>query len=308
MNTIPFGKTDLRVARLGFGGAPVGYLETEQRKVKLILDELLDAGVNLIDTANCYPLSQQVIGEAIAGRRDQCVLVTKCGHQVDGLPGEPWSAQLITASVERSLKQLRTDYLDVMLLHSCEQRVLEKGDALRALEKARDAGKVRYLGYSGDNQAAAYAAGLEPIDVIEMSINIVDQANIDAVLPICKKRNLGVIAKRPIANAAWKKIETQPGLYREYAQTYTQRLAAMDVTPQDLGYHGHVDVEWPEIALRFTLSQEGVHVAIAGTTSQVNARANIAATEKEVLPEDVVQRLREAFAKASAGQRWLGQV
>ena len=309
MEKTTFGKTNWQVSRLGFGAAPIGYLETEQDQVSKVLGELLDQGINLIDTAACYPGSEQAIGQAIASRRDQYLLVSKCGHKADDLEGSEWSAQLIKNTIERSLKRLKTDHLDVLLLHSCDKHVLEDGEAVGALVKARDAGKVRAIGYSGDNEAAAYAANLNDIEVIEMSVSIADQANLDSVLPTCQKRDLAVIAKRPIANAAWKDLADQHGVYSAYAKTYTERLEAMDLTPHELGFEGHADVEWPEIALRFTLSQPGVHTAIVGTTSTVNARANIAAAEKGPLPEDTINRIRQAFrdAEKAAGRRWTAE-
>lgn len=309
MERIALGKTELQVTRLGFGAAPIGFLQTEPEKVRRLLNEILDAGMNLIDTAACYPGSEEVIGQTISDRRDEYVLASKCGHVTGALRGEPFTPALISESIDQSLRRLNTDVIDIMLLHSCERAVLERGEAMGALEAARDAGKVRFIGYSGDNDAAAYAASLDAVDVIEMSVNVVDQHNIEVALPMCQQRDVGVIAKRPLANAAWKPIAAQPGMYQQYALTYTQRFEAMGVTPHELGFRGHADVEWPDIALRFALSVPGVHTAIAGTTSQTNARANIAAAQKRPLPEDVYERLRNAFkqAQAKASETWLGQ-
>ena len=120
-----------------------------------------------------------------------------------------------------------------------------------ALVKARDAGKTRFIGYSGDNDAAAYAATLPDVAVIETSINIADQNNIDTVLPVARKKNIGIIAKRPIANAAWKDISQQPGMYQSYAAEYTERLRKLKFTPASLGFKstsGNESEAWPEMA------------------------------------------------------------
>ena len=132
-----------------------------------------------------------------------------------------------------------------MLLHSCDLSKLQSGGVIEPLVKAREAGKIRFVGYSGDNEAAAYAAGLADIAVIETSVNIVDQVNIDKVLPICVKKNMGVLAKRPIANAAWKDISEQQGLYRTYARVYTDRLGQMNLNRRRTWGFGHD--AWPEI-------------------------------------------------------------
>jgi aryl-alcohol dehydrogenase-like predicted oxidoreductase len=309
MKTNPFGKTGLNVSVIGFGAAPIGFLQTDQNKVNTILHLLLDSGVNLIDTAAMYAGSEELIGQSVAKRRGEFILVSKCGHAYPDLPGEAWSETLILATIDRALKRLATDHLDVMLLHTCDLATLKKGEGLGALVKARAAGKVRFAGYSGDNEAAAYAATLPEIAVIETSINIADQANIDLVLPAAKKHNVGVIVKRPIANAAWKAPSAQEGAYVDYASTYHDRLKKMAITPAELGFTGDPAVAWPEIALRFTLAQDGIGAAIVGTTKPASARANIAAANRGPLGAEAVAKIRAAFKKAekASGEKWTGQ-
>lgn len=303
-----FGKTGLEVSVLGFGGAPIGVLATGQNDVAHLVNLLLDQGVNVIDTAAGYRGSEEAIGQAVGHRRDEFVLISKCGQTFADLRGEAWSPELISHTIDRSLNRLRTDHLDVMLLHTCDLTTLKRGEAVGALVKAREQGKIRFAGYSGDNEAAAYAARDSEIEVIETSISVCDQANIDSVLPIARDRNIGVIVKRPLANAAWKPLDDQPGFYSDYAKTYTERLAAMDVTPQDLGFKGDPHQVWPEIALRFALMQPGTHTAIIGTTNADHARANRAFADKGPLPDEVASRLREVFlaAQTQSGASWEG--
>jgi len=309
MKKVQFGRTGLLVSQLGFGAAPIGYLNTEREKVRRILNLILDRGVNVIDTAASYEGSEEMIAEAIGHRRKDFVLISKCGGSLPDMDAPAWSAELIRKTVDRSLRRLRTDRLDVMLLHSCDLQTLQKGEALSALAEAHKAGKVRWPGYSGDNEAAAWAAGRAEIAVIETSINIADQVNIDLVLPKTRAANIGVLAKRPIANAAWKPLNSQPGLYQGYAKTYTDRFAKMKLSPEEFGFKGKPEEVWPEIALRFTISIEGVHSAIIGTTRPENAERNIQYAQKGPLPPDVVKKIRFAFEKgqAAAGGGWHGQ-
>jgi aryl-alcohol dehydrogenase-like predicted oxidoreductase len=302
-----FGRTGYEVSPLGFGAAPIGYLQVEQERSVKILNLLLDSGVNFIDTAASYPGSEEAIGKAIGRRRSEFVLVSKCGQAFDDLPGEAWSAEVIAAAVDRSLRRLQTDHLDVMLLHSCGLAKLQAGDGIGALVKAREAGKIRFVGYSGDNEAAAHAAAHPEIAVIETSINIADQNNIDTVLPICRKNNVGVIAKRPIANAAWKDASEQRGIYGGYASEYHNRLKQMKLNPAELGFAGDPSMAFPELALRFTLSQPGVHTAIIGTTNPENAKMNMRYAEKGPLPPDVIGKIRSAFATQDPQGKWTGQ-
>ena len=306
MQTRTLGRTGLNVSVLGFGAAPVAYLDTERQSAAQVINDLLGAGVNVIDTAASYPGSEEFLGERFSSRRDDYVLVSKCGNtEDDGLPA--WSERAILHSVDRSLRRLRTQRIDVMLLHTCGLDVLQKGEALGALAKARDAGKIRFAGYSGDNEAAAWAAAHPEVAVIETSLNVVDQANIDKVLPAAREHNVGVIAKRPVANAAWKDLHQQPGMYQSYAREYTERLRGMKITPRELGFSAPPQDAWPEVALRFTLSFPQVHTAIIGTTSSQNARRNVEIAQKGPLPPDVVQKLRAAFRAADPGGAWVGQ-
>jgi len=301
MTQVPFGSTGLVASILGYGAAPAAFLKSDAVDV---INFLLDSGVNLIDTATAYPGSHEFLGENFSHRRKDFILVSKCGNKVQGSEAPLWSDELITYSIDRALQTLKTDYLDVMLLHSCDLKTLEKGEAVAALVKAREAGKIRFAGYSGDNEAATYAAKLPDIAVLETSINIVDQKNIHGALAAARAQNLAVLAKRPIANACWKDLDAQPGMYKNYAATYTKRLAEMDIEPSDFGFKGPED--WPEIALRFTLSEPGVTTAIVGTTSKENAQRNIDIAERGDLPDETVAAIRAAFEAADDGT-WTGQ-
>ena len=303
MNKVAFGRTGLQVSPLGFGSAPIGYLKTDREKVAKILNLLLDQGVNVIDTAASYEGSEEEIAAAVGHRRKEFVLVSKCGGKVPQAQGEAWSAELVRNTVDAALRRLRTDRIDVMLLHSCDLMTLKKGEALGALVEAREAGKIGFAGYSGDNEAAAWAAAHEDVAVIQTSVNLVDQINIDMVLPVARKHNVGVLAKRPIANSAWRGLDAFSGIYPSYVKPYWDRFQSLRLTPRDLGFESERD--WAEIALRFTLAQPGVHTAIIGTTNPDNARANIAAANKGPLPAEAVKRIRDAF-KHAAAEGWPG--
>jgi aryl-alcohol dehydrogenase-like predicted oxidoreductase len=291
------GKTGLDVSVLGYGAAPAAFLKEDHDRVTQLVNSLLDSGVNLLDTATGYPGSQAFIGENLSSRRDDYVLVSKVGNS--GNP-DSFKPERVHKDVDNALKLMKTDHVDVMLLHSCPLSVLEADDALGALVEARDAGKIKHCGYSGDNDAAAFAARLPDIAVIETSVNIADQANVDAVLPKAKTHDVGIIVKRPIANAAWKDLEEQRGFYQKYAKTYTERLAKMDLDPSKF------DLDWPELALRWTLMQDAVTTAIVGTTNPDNAEANLKLAAMDPLPDDVASAVREAFAQV-ADESWTGQ-
>ncbi|MCD6286484.1 MAG: aldo/keto reductase [Anaerolineae bacterium] len=158
METRVLGRTGLEISRLGVGLAEIGGLDlAEAKQAAEVLNLALDSGITFFDTAACYGNSEELIGRTIAHRRAEFVLATKAGHVAGGYDGESWTAQTVRDSIDRSLKRLRTDHLDVIQLHSCDVDVLERGEVIEVLQEAKQAGKTRFIGYSGDNERALWA-------------------------------------------------------------------------------------------------------------------------------------------------------
>ena len=293
-----FGKTDMQVSVLGFGGAEIGFEGATEETVARLLKGALDAGLNVIDTGECYEGSEELIGKTVAARRADYYLFTKCGHP-RGIGSEDWSTASLLESIERSLRRLRTDRLDLIQLHTCSETVLRKGYAIAALQTAREKGYARYLGYSGDGRAARYAVECGAFDTLQTSINIADQEGIDLVLPGAREQQLGVIAKRPVANVAWKESHKPLAAYHH---VYWERL-------NKLRYDFIRDLPMEESvahALRFTLSVPGVHTAIVGTTKPERWQENARMVEQGALSDAEFAAIRERWEEiAPAG--WVGQ-
>ena len=129
-----FGKTDMRVSLLGFGGAEIGLQNIPLAQVRELLTGALEAGLNVLDTAECYEGSEEFIGKAVGNRRSDYYLFTKCGHGLNySMPA--WGETDIARSIDRSLKRLQTDYVDLLQLHSCSEEILRKGEAIKALQR-----------------------------------------------------------------------------------------------------------------------------------------------------------------------------
>ena len=291
------GKTGLEVTVLGFGGAEVGFQKAEQATVTLLLNSALDAGLNLIDTAECYGASEELIGNAVAGRRDDFYLFSKCGH-ASGFDLPDWDPKMLEQSIDRSLQRLQTDHIDLMQLHTCSEEKLRQGDVIAVLQKARDAGKIRFMGYSGDSKTALYAVQCGAFDTLQTSVSIADQECIDLTLPEAVKHDIGVIAKRPIANAAWR-TGSKPD--NSYVHTYWDRLQELDYA----FLHGDLD-ESIATALRFTLSSPGVHTAIVGTANPDRWRSNAELARRGPLPAEAYAAIRARW-HAIARPDWIGQ-
>jgi aryl-alcohol dehydrogenase-like predicted oxidoreductase len=292
------GKTDMQVSVLGFGGSEIGYENASRETVAKLLNSALDAGLNVIDTAECYEGSEELIGATVGNRRNDYYLFTKCGHP-RGIGSEDWSIPSLLESIERSLERLQTDHIDLIQLHGCSESILRKGDVISALQTAQEKGYSRYIGYSGDSVAAKYAVESGAFDTLQTSINIADQEALDLTLPLARERQVGVIAKRPIANAAWKE-EHKP--IESYHHVYWDRLQKLQY---DFIRAGPLEKSIAH-ALRFTLSVPGVHTAIVGTSNPGRWSQNAKMIETGSLSEGEFNAIRQRWDDIRA-RTWIGQ-
>lgn len=292
------GKTDMQVGVLGFGGAEIGFEGVSPRTVARLLNGALDGGLNVIDTAECYEQSEELIGQSVGGRRKEYYLFTKCGHP-ETMEVEDWRPSSIRQSIERSLRRLHTDYLDVVQLHSCSEAELRRGHVIDALQRARERGYTRYIGYSGDSHAALYAIECGQFDTLQISISIADQEALALVMPRAREAHIGLIAKRPIANAAWK-TKRKPA--DEYSHTYWERLRKLDFD----FLRGDMQ-DAVATALRFTLSVPGVHTAIVGTAKPYRFAENATIVQARPLPPEHIEKIRSHWSEV-ADLTWVGQI
>ena len=316
-----FGRTGLQVGVLGLGTAEIGFEHTPDRTVDTILAEALDAGINVIDTAAMYLDSEEKIGRVLRARRNHFLLFTKCGRHLPPrssfggflaradrklrrLSGEAdeyesldWHPRALKWNIDQSLVRLKTDRLDLIQLHSCSEETLRRGEAIQVLQRARQAGKARYIGYSGDGQAALYAIRCGQFDAVETSISIADQEAIDLIVPLACQHGMGVIAKRPIANGLWWNIQ-RPG--PTHYRAYWDRL-------QELRYDCLRDGGALETALRFTLSVSGVSTAIVGTTNLSHFRQDATCAAAGALEKERFDAIRAHWGRV-ARPEWVGQM
>jgi aryl-alcohol dehydrogenase-like predicted oxidoreductase len=291
------GRTDIEASVLGFGGSEIGYESVPVATVQRLLGSAFDAGLNVIDTAECYGDGEALIGRAVGDRRDEFHIFTKCGH-AGGWGRADWSVPALLASIERSVKRLRTDRIDLVQLHSCSLGELQRGDPIEALERARERGLTRYIGYSGDGDAARFAVESGRFDTLQTSISIADQEALTLTLPLARKRRMGVIAKRPLANVAWR-YARKPS--ESYHHAYWARLRELDYSFLRDDLDAAVSV-----ALRFTLAVPGVHTAIVGTTKPQRWQHN-AALLRRPLPARTFDTIRKRWDEV-ADDSWTGEV
>ena len=202
METKRLGRTGMQVGRLGIGLSEVGFnLEiSDVDQARSVINQALDCGVNFLDTAACYGISEELIGLVASERRDEYVLATKAGHYLPRNEGEDWTYDLVISSVDRSLRLMKTDHIDLLQLHSCSVEILEKGDVIRALQDVRASGKTRFIGYSGDNENAKWAVTSGLFDTLQTSFNLVDQSARTNLFEDAEERSGVLSAAGPLAD------------------------------------------------------------------------------------------------------------
>lgn len=282
------GATGMTVSELGLGAGPLGGSELDDAAAERLIRGGLDLGITLIDTAPSYGRSEQRIGAALRGRRDGVIVSTKLGYGVPGIAD--WTGPCIVAGVEAALARLGTDRIDIAHLHSCPVEVLERGEVVDALASVVAAGKVRVAAYSGDGDALAWALASGRFGVVQCSVSLADQRAIDRALPVAADRGIGVLAKRPLANAAWRERERPAAPDRAM---YWDRLRAMELPP--------AGVDPIAYGLGFVLAQP-VASALFGTTSLAHLEHAIAVLARPFDPAPA----RAAFQRCDRG--WDGVI
>lgn len=189
------GKTGLKISRMGFGGIPIQKIDEEG--TRKLLHEMMEKGVNYIDSARGYTVSEQYIGYGLEGIRDKFVLATKSMSR---------AKEAMAADIETSLGNFRTDYIDLYQVHnpSMEQldQVIGEGGALEALMEAKAAGKIGHIGLTAHSTAVfERALGLDWVETIMFPYNIVEQQGAELIHK-CAEKNIGFIDMKPLAGGA----------------------------------------------------------------------------------------------------------
>lgn len=248
MEYVTLGKTGLKISRLGFGGIPIQ--RTDAATTKELMKVMVEKGINYIDTARGYTVSESYLGEALEGYRDKFILATKSmARNKDGM----------AADIETSLKNLRTDYIDIYQVHNPSLKQLEQvmapGGALEALIEAKEAGKIGHIGLTGHTmELFEKAVGLPWVETFMFPYNIVERQG-EELMRKCTENNIGFIVMKPLAGGA---------------------------------------IEDANLALRFICANPDVSVVIPGMYDVKEIDMNLAATEDtSPLSEEELKKMEE---------------
>ena len=194
MQTVAFGKTGLHVSRVAMGGIPLQRPAIDE--AVRVVHRALDLGVNFFDTAAGYGVSEERFGKALAGRRNGVIIATKSGRR---------TKEEAAGEIERSLKRLQTDYIDIWQFHNVADpdtmaKVLGPGGAMEAAQEALKAGKIRHIGLSSHNlETAIEAVKSGRFETIQFPFNYVTREPADELIPLAAEKGVGFIGMKPFA-------------------------------------------------------------------------------------------------------------
>jgi aryl-alcohol dehydrogenase-like predicted oxidoreductase len=293
------GRTGLEVTKLGYGamelrGGPRGA-EITDAEAERVLNAVLDAGINFIDTSPDYGRSEERIGQFIAGRWDEYYLASKCGC-VPGAPGGSdhiHTAANIRAGVEQSLRRMKTEYLDLVQFHrSLAPEEFSEEGALQELQKLQAEGKVRFIGVSGTLPNLAAQVGMGVFDAFQIPYSALQREH-EAVIALAADAGAGIIIRGGVAR----------GLPDDWDNRNYYMMPGKE--PRDRWETAKLDelldgMDRMEFTLRFTLSLPELDTTIVGTKDPRHLAANLAAAARGPLPTDVFEEAKRRLSAAGS--------
>ena len=288
------GRTGLQVTMLGYGamelrGAPRARPTTDGQ-AETILNAVLDAGINYIDTSIDYGVSEERIGRYISHRRSEYYLASKCGCLVGAATAQVsphvYTHDNIIAGVEQSLVRMKTDYLDLVQFHiSPSKQMLEENGSVDALMGLKEAGKVRFIGMSGTLPHLRDHIAMGVFDVFQIPYSAMEREH-EAVIAAASEAGAGIVVRGGAAKGA-----PSEGKQRGHQWERWQRAKLDDL----LG-----DMRPMEFILRFTFSNPHLDTTIVGTANPAHLQDNVAVLQKGALPADMYAEAKRRLAEAGS--------
>jgi aryl-alcohol dehydrogenase-like predicted oxidoreductase len=286
------GESGLTVSVVGLGCNNFGRIDLAATRA--VVDAALDEGVTLLDTADIYGLgaSEELLGQVLAGRRDDVVLATKFGMDMAGANGADWGARgsrrYIRRAVEASLRRLATDYIDLYQYHAPDG-ITPVEETLAALSELVDEGKARYVGSSNlagwqvvEAEYLARSAGAARFISAQNEYNLLDRAVEAELAPACLAYGVGILPFFPLANGLltgkFRRDEPPPpGTRIGDRKRWLHAGAPWDVIEALEKFAGERGLGLVDVAIGGLAAQPAVASVIAGATSAEQVRANAAA-------------------------------
>lgn len=286
------GRTGLTVSALALGtvelgidygiAAPGHFGRPPEAEAIDLVHQALDAGINFIDTARAYGTSEQVLGNALAGRRDQVVLATKVVTQGPG--GTHLEAgelrRHMRESLDESLRLLKTDYVDIWQVHNVDRGTLDAIDIVgEVFAEAKQAGKIRFGGgsfYGAELPQVALAPDL--FDMMQITYSILDQRLADQFFAAATQAGVGIIARSVLLKGALTERAEHLPEHLEPLRLRARSLLALITA-------AHLNATQAQAAIAFALSQPAIHSVLIGVRTADELSANLAALDLELSPK-----------------------
>ncbi len=298
------GNSGLAVSRVGIGCNNFG-MRIDLEASRPVVAAALDAGITLFDTSDSYGASEEILGELLTGKRDDVILATKFGSGLRGAVGADWDARgsrrYIRRAVERSLRRLRTDYIDLYQLHRPDP-LTPIEETLAALTELVQEGKVRYLGssnFTGFQVAhaewTARSRGYERFISVQNEYSLLDREIEADVVPASLEYGIGVLPYFPLASGVltgkYKRGVAVPENSRLVAWGMTGTLtdARFDVVEALQSYANERSLSLLDVAIGALAAQPGVSSVIAGATTPQQVKENVAAAEWIPTAQDLAE-------------------
>ncbi|WP_218671650.1 aldo/keto reductase [Microbispora sp. GKU 823] len=284
------GDSGLVVSALGLGGNNFGR-RIDLDATRAVVDAALDAGVTLIDTADIYGESETLLGEVLKGRRDQVVIATKFGGDVNGANGPDWGARAsrryVRLAVERSLRRLKTDWIDLYQLHFPDPSTPIE-ETLSVLTDLVREGKVRYVGSSNfaswqvtDADWIARTGGFERFVSAQNEYSLLDRRVEKELVPALLHHGVGLLPYFPLANGLltgkYRRGEEPPAGTRLAGRPQYLTDARFELVERLREFAERQGVSLLDVAIGGLLAQPAVSSVIAGATRPEQIKANVAA-------------------------------
>ena len=305
----PFGRTGLSVSVVGFGCWPMAgdrYGAIEDDEAVKAIHRALDRGVNCVDTAPAYGAghSEEVVGRALAGRRRDVILVTKCGVKVPP-PGQPGplrdsSRANILREVDASLKRLGTDWVDVLLVHWPDAGT-PFDETMRALEEVVGSGRARFVGVSNFTEAMmAECMRTRRVDVLQVGYHMLDRRQERETFPFCQTHGVGVMGYGSLGHGLLTGAFTRATAFdpsRDWRgngvafgqpifrrDNFTANLDVVERLRREIADPRGVPLS--QVALAWVLGHPAVSTALVGARTPAEVDANDAGAELELSPAE----------------------
>ncbi len=287
------GKTGLTVTRLGYGSMGLrgprtwGVRVVDESQSERILNAVLDAGINFIDTSPDYGLAEERIGRYLSHRRDAFILATKCGctpiQRHDRMEiVHTWKPEVIERNVEQSLRRLRTDRIDLLQFHGGTLDELQRSGSYGAARRLRSRGLVRFLGISSKLPELAEHLRPDLYDTLQLPFSLLDPSHAEA-MDRGAQLGLGMIVRGGIAHGGPDAAVRREHLDRVWEDLRLDELRGPDTSRA-------------QFILRYTLSRPECHTTIVGTCNWTHLQENVDAARAGPLPRELLDEIRRRWA------------